>query len=85
MKKCLWALIGLLGMTAIGQENIVKNADWKEIGANGAPVGWSIRAEVIAEHGGDDGADFTLSGKDGKEAIVTYPIKIEPNVPYVFS
>ena len=85
MKKCLWALIGLLGMTAIGQENIVKNADWKEIGANGAPVGWSIRAEVIAEHGGDDRADFTLSRKDGKEAIVTYPIKIEPNVPYVFS
>ena len=74
-------LIGILCLSVFGQENIVKNADWKEIRANGTPVGWDVRPEVVAEHGGDGGADFTLSGKDGKEAIVTYPIKIEPNVP----
>ena len=85
MGKRFAVVVCIICLAVFGQENIIKNADWKEIGANGAPVGWSIRAEVIAEHGGDGGADFTLSGKDGKEAIVTYPIKIEPNVPYVFS
>ena len=83
-KRCA-VVVCIICLAVFGQENIIKNADWKEIGANGVPVGWSIRPEVIAEHGGDGGADFTLSGKDGKEAIVTYPVVIEPNVPYVFS
>ncbi|MBO4526204.1 MAG: hypothetical protein J5743_01160, partial [Victivallales bacterium] len=85
MCKRFVTAVCILCLSVFGQENIVKNADWKEIGANGAPVGWDVRPAVVAEYGGDDGADFTLSGKDGKEAIVTYPIKIEPNVPYVFS
>ena len=81
MGKRFAVVVCIICLAVFGQENIVKNADWKEIGANGVPVGWSIRPEVIAEHGGDGGADFTLSGKDGKEAIVTYPVVIEPNVP----
>ena len=79
MGKRFAVVVCIICLAVFGQENIVKNADWKEIGANGVPVGWSIRPEVIAEHGGDGGADFTLSGKDGKEAIVTYPVVIEPN------
>ena len=85
MGKRYAVVVCIICLAVFGQENIIKNADWKEIGANGVPIGWSIRPEVIAEHGGDGGADFTLSGKDGKEAIVTYPVVIEPNVPYVFS
>ena len=84
MKKRLCAMACLFAMMAIGQENILKNADWKEIGANGVPVEWFPR-NAVTEHGGDGGADFTLSGKDGKEGIVTQTIKIPPNVPYVFS
>ena len=84
MIKKLCAMVCLYAIMAIGQENILKNADWKEIGANGAPVGWSPR-NAVTEHGGDGGADFTLSGKDGKEGIVTQAVKIPPNVPYVFS
>ena len=85
MRKQFMVAMSVLCIAVFGQENIIKNADWKEIGANGVPVGWSVRENSITEHGGDDGADFTLSGKDGKEAIVTYPVKLELNVPYIFS
>ncbi|MBO4345989.1 MAG: hypothetical protein J5833_09535, partial [Victivallales bacterium] len=84
MKKRLCTMACLLALMAFGQENILKNADCKEIGANGVPVGWFPQSGAI-EHGGDGGADFTLSGKDGKNGIVTQTVKIPPNVPYVFS
>ena len=61
MGKRFAVVVCIICLAVFGQENIIKNADWKEIGTNGVPVGWSIRPEVIAEHGGDGGADFTLS------------------------
>ena len=77
-------MVCLLALMVFGQENILKNADCKEIRANGVPVGWYLQNGTM-EHGGDGGADFTLSGKDGKEGIVTQAVKIPPNMPYIFS
>ena len=49
-------MVCLLALMVLGQENILKNADCKEIRANGVPVGWYLQNGTM-EHGGDGGAE----------------------------
>ena len=65
----LLALAWLSGLMALGQDEILKNADMKKLNADGRPIEWRLRDETVVAPGGGDGADFILYGKNGNEAF----------------
>ncbi|MBP5638619.1 MAG: hypothetical protein J6X55_04020, partial [Victivallales bacterium] len=84
MKRYLM-LIALMAMSLLYSQNLLKNPAMKELAADGKPVGWGVFPGTVLERPGLDGADFTISKSDGKDATLTYHFKLDPYIPYIMT
>ncbi|NLF61862.1 MAG: hypothetical protein GX574_11990 [Lentisphaerae bacterium] len=84
MKK-LFLLVALLACAGASAQdvNLLKNANFQEMGPNGFPVHWRSASPDTQLKAADD--SITLFATDDKAATITQALSLESDVPHVFS